>query len=148
MKLFSKVAVLAAALMVVSVFAGCKNAEDEGDGVVALYNGYLDGTKKKFPARLATGIDYEKPVLELKFYDDNTFDVITVQGEEAEFANGTYKGDPAKDGDIDITFKEMVNMKSESTELLPVDKDSIWNNTYKIIKGELYFYRFKFIREE
>ena len=154
MKLFSKVAVLAAALMVVSVFAGCKNAEDEGAGVVAEFDGYLDNSKLKSEAidssRAADETpDYSKPILNLKFYDDDTFVVEAVQMYEGVFAEGTYKGDPSKDGEVIITFSAMVNMKSESTELQPVgDNAKYVNGPYEIEDGVLRFQMFKFVRVE
>ena len=43
MKMFKKIAVLAAALMMVSVFVSCdNNAEEAGDGIVAEFNGYVN----------------------------------------------------------------------------------------------------------
>ena len=84
MKLFSKVAVLAAAVMLVSVFTGCKNNEDEGAGVLAEYE--------------VKDSDHEGTIT---FFDDDTFEVNMTgieEGIEMElYATGTYKGDISKD---------------------------------------------------
>lgn len=157
MKLFSKVAVLAAALMVVSVFAGCKNAEDEGDGVVAVYKGYPSKTPKKavsssVDARKAD-IPTDNPYANLTFYDDDTFNVtLLVAEEEPEIAVGTYSGDPSKDGKIKIEVEKMANLstKDSSYTLIPLpeeEKEDI-NGEYEISGGKLFFPPFIFIREE
>ena len=84
MKLFSKIAVLAAAVMLVSVFAGCKNNEDEGAGVLAEY--------------VQKDSDFEGTIT---FFDDDTFEANMTgieSGIEMEvYATGTYKGDISKD---------------------------------------------------
>ena len=157
MKLFSKVAVLAAALMVVSVFAGCKNAEDEGDGVVAVYKGYPGKFKKtaelsSVDARKAD-IPTDNPYANLTFYDDDTFNVtLLVVEDEPEIAVGTYSGDPSKDGKIKVEVEKMANLsaKDSSYELfpLPEEKKEEINGEYEIIGGELIFPPFIFIREE
>lgn len=158
MKLFSKVAVLAAALMVVSVFAGCKNAEDEGDGVVAVYKGYPSKTKIKdavlssVDAREAD-IPTDKPYANLTFYDDDTFNVtLLVAEEEPEIAVGTYSGDPSKDGKIKIEVEKMANLSEKNSSYtlipLPEEEKEYINGEYKISDGELFFPPFIFIREE
>lgn len=157
MKLFSKVAVLAAALMVVSVFTGCKNAEDEGAGVVAVYKGYPSKIQEKavissVDARKAD-VPTDKPYANLTFYDDDTFNVtLLVAEEEPEIAVGTYSGDPSKDGKIKVEVEKMANLSEKTTsyELIPLPEEmkKEMNGDYEISDGELFFPPFIFIREE
>ena len=115
MKVFSKVALIAAAVMLVSVFSGCKTDEAENEAsVVAEFNGELRGMKvleEPVPAGILENVKaQEKTDIEAEvtayFYDDNT---LIVSGfyinYEGDFVRGTYTGDPTKDGKIEVVTK-------------------------------------------
>ena len=92
MKLFSKIAVIAAAFMLVSVFASCKT-EEEGPATVA-----------EFESKEG------KTVATVTFYDDDSFEfngTEEIYGTLMEFyISGTYKGDVTKknvEGTYEIT---------------------------------------------
>ena len=156
MKLFKKMAVLAAALMLLSVFVSCdNNAEEAGDGIVAEFNGYVN----KF-AELPRAAKVIEPDAKVTFYDDNTFKVVAYESfldslsgdgraaeKSAEIANGTYEGTPDKDGKVKITFENAISL--ETLELVEIkDSDPEKTGTVEIKDGKFYFIFFDFVRVE
>ena len=116
MKVFSKIAVIAAAFMLVSAFVSCKNDAEEGSGIVAefvcdsLYGPSTEGT--------------------LTCYDDNTWDILTTfQDVEFTFAKGTYEGDPSKDGKIKVIVTHLADSPDSLNPISPDVKDQF---TYDI----------------
>ena len=101
MKLFSKIAALAAVVLLVSGLAACKDAE-EGPSVVAEYHTETN-TELGVPATFT-------------FYDDDSWELIydftSMGGNEELFYKGTYKGDPAKDGTITIIITDRVDYEA------------------------------------
>lgn len=87
MKVFSKVAVILAAFMLVSVFTACNNNEDASASEVAVFVNQ-DAT--------CTFYDDDTWAIEGKMELGDTSDDIPVE------ANGTYNGDVTKDGEVDI----------------------------------------------
>ena len=129
MKLFSKVAVAAAALMMVSVFTGCKT-EDSGAGVVAEFKGKCSEmgelTRNIKGQVAAPEVSQTFPDTLLTFYDDDTFELTAeYNNEEGVFLAGTYKGEPDKNGTktepniVKITIKQAFN----GTKLEDLKKD-------------------------
>lgn len=95
MKLFSKIAVVAAALMLVSIFTGCKNDSGSGPEIVAVFEGFTQS---------------EHYACTLTCYDDESWD-LDVSGTPIggfTYAKGTYEGDPTKDGTFNYVIKQYV----------------------------------------
>ena len=141
MKLFSKIAVIAAACMLVSVFTACKTEEEEsGPGIVAEFK----GTIPSIPSTNIRSID-KMPVFDITayFYDDDSFeatgnykwaddDKIVYEG---DFAKGTYTGDPSKDGKIKLTLTSTYNgsgLKEIPKENQEADEITIIDGTFVI----------------
>lgn len=125
MKVFSKIAVFAAAFMLVSVFASCKNDADESSGIVA-----------EFVCDSLHGPDTEGT---LTCYDDNTWDILTTyQDVEFIYSKGTYKGDPSKDGEIKVIVTHICDGPDSLIPVTPDMKDQfIYDIT--ITKGTFEF---------
>ena len=168
MKMFKKLAVLAAALMMVSVFVSCdNNAEESSDAaVVAEFNGYENAKElppeaiEILPSRAAK---VEDPDVKVTFYDDDTFKVISFLKKKAvneptpraantmEVMNGTYEGDPSKDGKVKVTVENMMGDSGELEPLpdtLPDYVKKMYNTTIEIKEGEFDYQIFHFVRAE
>ena len=163
MKMFKKMAVLAAALMMVSVFVSCdNNTEEAGDGIVAEFYGYPERIRvREQISNAARGVKAEakEPVAKVTFYDDDTFKVVAFYQKQVaydnidsraadntvEIANGTYEGNPAEDGDVKITLKMLVDMENGEPEKVPADEAK---TTIKISKGKFNFMDLSFERIE
>ena len=168
MKLFKKMAVLAAALMLVSVFVSCDNNTEESSdaAVIAEFNGYANA--KELPPE---GIEIlgsraakvEDPDVKVTFYDDDTFKVMSIlkkkavdepeprAADTAEVMNGTYEGDPSKDGKVKVTVE---NMMGDSGKLEPLPDNlpdylkNMYNTTIEIKEDEFDYQIFHFVRVE
>lgn len=112
MKVFSKIAVIAAAFMLVSAFVSCKNDAEEGPGVVA-----------EFATDNFYGLECPAVVT---CFDDDTWEIVVdatkekAIGQELTFATGTYKGDVTKkNADVTIVITSMLSGKgdTEPTEI-------------------------------
>ena len=162
MKMFKKMAVLAAALMLLSVFVSCdNNAEEEsGDGIVAVFNGYYAGkplVSPDFPEPEPRAVKADEPVTKITFYDDNTFkavayvreavalDNVSREVETTPLATGTYDGDPTKDGKVDVTIEKYAGMESGELEDVPAGKGDV---TITIKDDSFLFLGFNFKRIE
>ena len=168
MKMFKKLAVLAAALMLLSVFVSCNNnAEESSDAaVVAEFNGYAK--VKEFPPE---GIEVlpsraakvEAPDVKVTFYDDDTFKVFSFLKKKAvddpeiraadtmEVMNGTYEGDPSKDGKVKVTVENSANKDGDLEPLpadLPAEIKNMYNTTIVIENDEFDYQIFRFVRVE
>ena len=109
MKVFSKIAVIAAALMLVSVFVSCKNDAEEGPGVVAEF--------------VSDGDNMLGVKLTCTCYDDDSFDIVLDDAKDIKEAKefvgetlymGTYKGDPTKkNGEIEVVMTHGFNGKEQ-----------------------------------
>lgn len=102
MKLFSKIAALAAVVLLVSGLVACKNAEEEDSPVVAVFYTESDpgfGVPATFT-----------------FYNDDSWELIydfgSKGGKEELYLKGTYKGDPTEDGTIEITITDSVDYEA------------------------------------
>ena len=94
MKLFSKIAVVAAALLLVSVFTGCNNSSS-GSGPETL--AVFEGTSGRYACTLTC------------FEDDSwDLDIAGTPLGDFTYAKGTYEGDPTKDGTFDYVIKQYV----------------------------------------
>ncbi|MDE7140063.1 MAG: hypothetical protein K2O09_04835 [Treponemataceae bacterium] len=98
MKSIKKYLFIMAALAAVFGFVAC-NDEDDDPSTVATYKD-------------ATGIET------VTFLDDNTWSVSgEVLGNKMTVAEGTYTGDPAKDGDITITMKKAMGADGKMKDI-------------------------------
>ena len=87
MKSIKKFLFIMVALATALAFVSCSNGSDD-PSTVAVYKG-----------------DFEEATATYTFYDDNTWKYEAVyEGKVVESGNGTYKGDPTKDGTIKITI--------------------------------------------
>lgn len=131
MKLFSKIAALAAVVLLVSGLAACKDAE-EGPSVVAEYHTETN-TELGVPATFT-------------FYDDDSWELIydftSMGGNEELFYKGTYKGDPTEDGTIEITITDSVDYEAavdgEKVEIEPIPEEKREPMDLIIQNGVLY----------
>ena len=168
MKMFKKMAVLAAALMMVSVFVSCDNNAEESDAaVIAEFDGYFAGyvvTRSEVkppidepPVDEPLVDEPMDPDAKVFFYDDNTFklsynsEFLEGMNERAaatfvEVANGTYEGDPSKDGKVKISVEEVGNMKTGKLEEAPADAKKYFNKTIEIKNGAFNYDMFYFER--
>ena len=161
MKMFKKMAVLAAALMLLSVFVSCDNNAEESDAaVVAEFNGYglLVSSINEFSERSAKKI--REPDAKVTFYDDDTFKVVAFYQEKIaydnidlraadksiEVANGTYDGDHTKDGNVKITFENYADMETGELEEVP-SKDAKTDITIKDGCFKFMYYIFERVEE-
>ena len=140
MKVFSKIAVIAAAFMLVSVFVSCKNDAEEGPGVVAEF--------------VSDGENYMGVKLSCTCYDDDCFEIVIEDAKDVTQAKdlvgetmykGTYKGDPTKDGELDVVVTEAFDGKS----LQELPETAQIKETVSIVKDvlELPFGDFKRVKD-
>lgn len=140
MKVFSKIAVIAAAFMLVSAFVSCKNDAEEGPGVVAEF--------------VSDGENYMGVKLSCTFYDDDSFEIVIEDAKDVTAAKdfvgetmykGTYKGDPTKDGELDVVVTDGFDGK----ELVEYPEDKQIKTTVSIVKdvAELPFGEFKRVKD-
>ena len=140
MKLFSKLAVVAAAFMMVSVFAGCQNSVDSPDSGTGNKPKptELEKTAEVYRAYVNNGDsgDWAYPSA-LTFYDDNTWDLVYdltdnyYYGKKVTRLTGTYEGDLPEGEQFFVEIKKEFD---ESTgELQDVQDESIscWFNSSK-----------------
>ncbi len=86
MKSIKKILFIMAALAATLAFVSCSSGDDD-PSTVAVYKGTDSGA-----------------TVTITFYDDDTWKMVAeYEGEVLESANGTYKGDPTKDGTITVT---------------------------------------------
>ncbi len=86
MKSIKKILFIMAALAATLAFVSCSSGDDD-PSTVAVYKCTEDGA-----------------TVTITFYDDDTWKMVAeYEGEVVESGNGTYKGDPTKDGTITLT---------------------------------------------
>lgn len=123
---------IAAAFMLVSVFVSCNNSAENEPGVVAEYISDTEDNVSGFK-------------LTLTFYDDDSWEVVLDDAGSATAAkdfegkviwDGTYTGDPSKDGPITISITHI--FVGDSVEEVPsAAKDAYTDLEFTISKGFL-----------
>lgn len=131
MKLFSKLAVVAAALLLVSVFTGCNNSSSgSGPETLAVFEG------------ISESYGY---ACTLTCYDDESWDLYVENTPVGSFtyAKGTYEGDPTKDGTFTYVIKQYVPaevmMYQEKTTLTTIPNGGQKDSTL-LVNGKMSIY--------
>ena len=98
MKRIGKIFTLFLALML--CFIGCKNNEDDSSSkkIIATFEGGYESEEEE-----------EWTYVFINFYDDKSWDAITLlDGKKEIFYEGTYEGNPEKDGFINLIIKKIM----------------------------------------